>query len=62
MSQGSDAELHRQVIDLINETGGRTIQPGDIWVRRDADGTISYGAVTAAGREALLHYQTYREG
>lgn len=60
MSQGSD-ELMQQVLDLINEYSRRTITANDIWVRLE-DGEIHYGHLTEAGRQALLNYQTNREG
>ncbi len=60
MSQGSD-ELLKQVLDLINEGSTRTITATDIWVRLE-NGEIRYGHLTETGRQALLNFETYREG
>lgn len=62
MSQGSDLELERQILEHVTEVSGRTVRQGDIWVRREPDGTVSFGPSTAAGREAIRRYLDYGEG
>ena len=62
MSQGSDLELERQVLDHVTEVSGSTVRDGDLWIRREADGTVSFGPLTASGREAIRRYQAYGEG
>lgn len=62
MSQGSDRELERKILDHVIEVSGRTVRSGDLWIRQEPDGTVSFGPLTAAGREAIRHYYEYGEG
>ena len=62
MSQGSDLELEQTVLDHVTEVSGCDVRSGDLWVRREADGTVSFGPLTATGREAIRRYLDYGEG
>ncbi len=62
MSQGSDLELEQIVLDHVAEVSGCDVRAGDLWVRREQDGTVSFGPLTAAGRAAIRRYLDYGEG